>query len=101
MQDLSRMSFYSNGSTINIPAALSFKVYPNPASTNVAVTYTGGTAITINVYSSTGERVLTQSETDTAGNYQFELPLNISSGIYEMILSDNGHVSSQKVIVIK
>ncbi len=85
-----------------LEAALALNVYPNPVMNHATVEFTLAEKndITIDVVDVLGRVVNTiASTTLDAGDYQFELPAGLASGLYSVRLNVNGYTSSRKVII--
>jgi PKD repeat protein len=82
--------------------ALNFSVYPNPVIITATVDFTleSKSAVIIDVIDVLGRVVNQITETTLdAGEYQFELPAGLSSGLYNVRLNMNGYVTGRKVII--
>ena len=83
-------------------AALDFVVYPNPVISKGSIEFTLENAqpVKIDVVDVMGRVVNEISENKLeAGEYQFELPADIASGLYSVRLNVNGYITTRKVIV--
>lgn len=84
--------------------SLGFGVYPNPVGSvgNIEFRLENRGNVSIDVLDATGRVVnnVTASQLE-AGEYQFELPADMASGIYSVRLVVDGYVTSRKVTVIK
>lgn len=83
-------------------ASLDFVVYPNPVISkgSIEFTLTERQSVRIDVIDVLGRVVNEISQTELeAGEYQFELPADLASGLYSVRLNANGYVTSRKVIV--
>ncbi|MDQ3051864.1 MAG: M43 family zinc metalloprotease [Bacteroidota bacterium] len=83
-------------------AALDFSVYPNPVMSKASIefTLTDRQAVRIDVLDVMGRVVNQISETTLdAGEYQFELPAELASGVYSVRLNANGYITVRKVII--
>jgi len=82
--------------------SLEFNVYPNPVISKGSIEFmlTERNAVRIDVVNVLGQLVNEIEETTLdAGEYQFELPGHLSSGLYSVRLNVNGYVTSRKIIV--
>ncbi len=82
--------------------SLDFSVYPNPAISNPSVefTLTENAIVLIDVIDVMGRVVNKIDEIRLdAGEYQFELPGGLSSGLYSVRLNVNGYTTARKVII--
>jgi PKD repeat protein len=85
-----------------LEASLALSVYPNPVMNQATVefTLTEKNAIRIDVVDVLGRVVNTITETTLdAGDYQFELPAGLASGLYSVLLNVNGYTTSRKVVI--
>ena len=83
-------------------ASLDLVVYPNPVISKGSIEFTlqERQPVKIDVVDVLGRVVNEIAESDLeAGEYQFELPVDIASGLYSVRLNVNGYVSTRKVIV--
>lgn len=84
--------------------SLGFGVYPNPtvSSANIDFRLDDRSDIRIDVLDVTGRIVnrVAASKMD-AGEYQFELPAGLPSGMYSVRLIVDGYVTSRKVTILK
>ncbi len=83
-------------------SSLDFEVYPNPviSTSTIEFTITDRQPVKIDVVDVLGRVVNEISEsTLDAGDYQFELPADIASGLYSVRLNVNGYMTTRKVIV--
>lgn len=84
--------------------SLGFSVYPNPIMTQAIIEFTieDRNPIQIDVIDVMG-RVVNNfiATTLDAGEYQFELPADLASGLYSVRLNVNGYISTRKVIINK
>lgn len=82
--------------------SLEFSVYPNPVMSKASVTFilTERKSVRVDVLDVMGRVVkeLSQSELE-AGEYQYELPADMSSGVYTVRLNTDGYVTARKVII--
>jgi PKD repeat protein len=82
--------------------SLEFSVYPNPviSRANIEFILADRQPVRIDVIDVLG-RVVNEIEETTldAGEYQFELPASLSSGLYSVRLNVNGYVTVRKVII--
>lgn len=74
------------------------QVYPNPASTNINVTFPATTSATVDLYDVTGQKMLTHS---INGLNKTSVDISgVSSGVYILqVKLDNGATTSRKVVV--
>lgn len=82
--------------------SLDFSVYPNPVISKASIefTLTERNNVKIDVVDVMGRIVNEISETTLdAGDYQFELPAELASGLYSVRLNVNGFITSRKVII--
>jgi len=82
--------------------ALQLNIYPNPASSVATISFTldENHKIFIDVLDVLGRQVNTISETELeAGEYQFELPANLASGLYNVRIFVDEQVLSRKVLI--
>jgi hypothetical protein len=82
--------------------ALQMNIYPNPASTVATISFTldKNYKIFIDVIDVMGRQVNTISETYLeAGEYQFELPGDLSNGLYNVRVFVDDQVLSRKVLI--
>lgn len=85
-----------------LEASLGLNVYPNPVmnAATVDFTLTEKNTIKIDVVDVLGQVVNEIAETTLdAGEYQFELPAGLSSGIYSVRLNVNGYTTARKVVI--
>jgi hypothetical protein len=83
-------------------ASLDFVVYPNPVISKASIEFKleDRQPVKIDVVDVLGRIVNEISETVLdAGEYQFELPADIASGLYTVRLNVNGYITTRKVIV--
>jgi len=82
--------------------ALDFSVYPNPVASQASIdfTLTDNSRVIIDVIDIMGRVVnhVADMKLD-AGDYQFELPADLASGLYSVRLNMDGYVTSRKVII--
>jgi PKD repeat protein len=82
--------------------SLDFSVYPNPVRSRASIdfTLTEKSNVVIDVVDVLGRVVNKIEETRLdAGEYQFELPAGLNSGLYSVRLHVNGYAAARKVIV--
>jgi hypothetical protein len=82
--------------------SLGFSVYPNPVISKATIEFTleERNNVRIDVIDVMGRMVNDFIETTLdAGEYQFELPADLASGLYGVRLNVNGYVSARKVII--
>lgn len=85
-----------------LEAALALNVYPNPVMNQATVefTLTEKNAVSIDVVDVLGRVVNKITETTLdAGQYQFELPANLASGLYSVRVNVNGYTTSRKIVI--
>jgi hypothetical protein len=84
--------------------SLGFGVYPNPVKSvgNIEFRLENRGSVVIDVLDATGRVInnVTESQLE-AGEYQFELPADMASGVYSVRLVVDGYVTSRKITVIK
>jgi len=87
-----------------VEQSLNFSVYPNPVSTSGYIDFTLADRgnVTVQVIDVTG-RVVNNMNYNMleAGEYRFDLPDNMSAGLYSVRLSVDGYATSRKIAVIK
>lgn len=78
-------------------------VYPNPASTHLYISTTFSSSLTITMYDLLGRAVLTNSFTTFASNntYKLDLPVNIRTGLYTVVVSDDSGLQTYRLVVNK
>ncbi|HMT29906.1 MAG TPA: T9SS type A sorting domain-containing protein, partial [Bacteroidia bacterium] len=82
--------------------SLEFSVYPNPVMNQATVDFTliGKSHIHIDVVDVLGRVVGDVAETTLdAGEYQFEIPAGLASGMYHVRLNVDGYTTTRKVII--
>ncbi|WCO02635.1 T9SS type A sorting domain-containing protein [Psychroserpens ponticola] len=89
---------YSNPNLVNTKVLLSdLKIYPNPVSSKLSITYTASNLNSYEVYSIEG-RLLVTKDLDGSNNYSINLS-QLSSGLHLLKLySKNGEVINKHII---
>lgn len=82
--------------------SLAFSVYPNPVMSTASIEFTldSKKTVRLDIMDVMGRIVHEITETTLdAGEYQFELPAHLASGLYNVRLNADGYVTTRKVLV--
>ena len=74
-----------------------FYLYPNPVNDFLQIEKTNNSVAFIRIYNAQGQLVLS----DKINGHKTTLPMNIDSGIYEVVLESDGLKTAKKIIVRK
>jgi len=84
---------------------VNFNVYPNPASSNVHVSFENGTEgeVMIRLFDVNGKTVFVQHQNEASGNVNEEIDLSgLNTGVYQLqIITADGSVMNQSIVKTK